>query len=209
MDFNELLKKFVEEDKINQLLEEMKGNKFFLASEENLDTRYSKLKEDHESLKGQHNEANKLIEQLKTSNAGNEDLQNKVSDYESKMAQLEAENNQLKIDNAIKVELLANKAKSEDLDYLMFKIKQNETEIKLDENGKLKGFDDVLTEIKTSCASQFEVEGKKKVDLNNLPNVNDSDNTITKEQFEKMGYSSRVKLREENPEMYNTLTKKN
>lgn len=209
MDFQELLKKFVQEDKINQLLEEMKGNKFFLASEENLDTRYSKLKEDNESLKGQYNEANKLIEQLKTSNAGNEDLQNKVNTYESKMAQLEAENNQLKIDKAIEVELLANKAKSEDLDYLMFKIKQNEKEIKLDEKGKLTGFDEVLTEIKTSCASNFEVESKKKVELNNLPNVNESDNAITKEQFEKMGYSSRVKLKEENPEMYNTLSKKN
>lgn len=207
MDFNELLKKFVEEDKINQLLEEMKGNKFFLASEENLDTRYSKLKEDHESLKGQHNEANKLIEQLKTSNAGNEDLQNKVSDYESKMAQLEAENNQLKIDNAIKVELLANKAKSEDLDYLMFRIKQNETEIKLDENGKLKGFDNVLTEIKTSCASQFEVEGKKKVDLNNLPNVDGDNMTISKEEFNKMSYNDKNKLYQDDPETYKKLSK--
>lgn len=151
-------------------------------------------------------EANKLIADLKKSNQGNEELQGKISTYETENAKLKAENEQLKLDNAIKVELLSAKAKGDDLDYLMFKIKQNNDKLSLTENGELKGFD--VEEIKTAYPSNFEVETKKVVDVNNLPKIDSNDNTITKEQFEKMGYKERTKLFNENPDVYNELNKK-
>lgn len=150
-------------------------------------------------------EANKLIGELKKSSQGNEELQGKISNYETELAKLKAENEQLKLDNAIKVELLNAKAKGDDLDYLMFKIKQNNEKLSLSDNGELKGFD--VEEIKTAYPSNFEVETKKVVDVNNLPKIDTSDNTITKEQFNKMGYKERTKLFNENPEMYNELKK--
>ena len=148
-------------------------------------------------------EANKLIAELKKSNQGNEELQGKISTYETQLNELKAENEQLKLDNAIKVELLSAKAKGDDLDYLMFKIKQNNEKLSLTENGELKGFD--VEEIKTAYPSNFEVESKKVVDVNNLPKIESNDNTITKEQFEKMGYKERTKLFNENPDVYNEL----
>ena len=151
-------------------------------------------------------EANKLIGELKKSNQGNEELQGKISTYETQLTQLKQENEELKLENAIKVELLGAKAKSDDLDYLMFKIKQNNDKLTLSEDGKLKGFD--VEQVKTTYPSNFETETKKVVDVNNLPKIDESDNSITKEQFDKMGYSSKVKLKQENPEMYNTLVKK-
>lgn len=151
-------------------------------------------------------EANKLIEEFKKSSQGNEELQGKIGTYENELKALKEENEQLKLDNAIKVELLGAKAKGDDLDYLMFKIKQNNDKLSLTENGELKGFD--VEAIKTTYPGNFEVETKKVVDVNNLPKIEDSDNAITKEQFDKMGYSSKVKLKAENPEMYNTLAKK-
>lgn len=151
-------------------------------------------------------EANKLIAELKKSNQGNEELQGKIGTYETQLNELKAENEQLKLDNAIKVELLSAKAKGDDLDYLMFKIKQNNEKLSLTENGELKGFD--VEEIKTAYPSNFEVETKKVVDVNNLPKIESNDNTITKEQFEKMGYKERTKLFNENPDVYNELNKK-
>lgn len=148
-------------------------------------------------------EANKLIEELKKSNQGNEELQGKIGTYETQLNELKAENEQLKLDNAIKVELLSAKAKGDDLDYLMFKIKQNNEKLSLSENGELKGFD--VEEIKTAYPSNFEVETKKVVDVNNLPKIENGDNTITKEQFEKMGYQEKNKLFNENPDVYNEL----
>ena len=151
-------------------------------------------------------EANKLIAELKKSNQGNEELQGKIGTYETQLNELKAENEQLKLDNAIKVELLSAKAKGDDLDYLMFKIKQNNEKLSLSENGELKGFD--VEEIKTAYPSNFEVETKKVVDVNNLPKIDGNENTITKEQFEKMGYKERTKLFNENPDVYNELKQK-
>lgn len=151
-------------------------------------------------------EANKLIAELKKSNQGNEELQNKIGTYETELNQLKAENEQLKLDNAIKVELLGAKAKGDDLDYLMFKIKQNNDKLSLTENGELKGFN--VEEVKTAYPSNFEVETKKVVDVNNLPKIETGDNTITKEQFDKMGYKEKNKLFIENPDVYNELKQK-
>ena len=151
-------------------------------------------------------EANKLIEELKKSNQGNEELLQKISTYETELQQVKAEKEQLKLDKAIERELLSAKAKGDDLDYLMFKIKQNNDKLSLTENGELKGFD--VEEIKTTYPSNFEVETKKVVDVNNLPKIDSNENTITKEQFEKMGYKEKNKLFNENPDVYKELNKK-
>lgn len=151
-------------------------------------------------------EANKLIKSLQESNKGNEELQGQINTYNEQITKLQAENEQLKIDNAIKVGLLAEKAKADDLDYLMFKIKQDNTNLKLDENGNVKGLD--YKDIKVAYPNNFEVSSKKEVDVNNLPQIKEPDVSVSKEEFDKMGYSAKVKLKAENPEVYNTLVNK-
>lgn len=151
-------------------------------------------------------EANKLIAELKKSNQGNEELQNKIGTFESEIAHLKEENMQLKLDNAIERELLSAKAVNDDLNYLMFQIKERCKDLSLTENGELKGFD--VEEIKTAFPKNFEVETKKVVDVNNLPKIDSNENTITKEQFEKMGYKERTKLFNENPDVYKELNNK-
>lgn len=207
MNLQELIKKHFGDDeaKITAFLDEMKTNKIFTASEENLDTRYSKLKGDFEAKTKEYDESQNLIAELKKASKGNEEMQTKFTEYESKVAELQAENEQLKIENALKVELLGAKAKASDLDYLMFKYKQENNEITLDDNGKIKGFD--IEKIKTAYPSNFEVESKKEVDVNNLPNINDKPSTITKEDFNKMGYQEKNKLYMEDKELYTELSK--
>lgn len=151
-------------------------------------------------------EGTKLIEELKKSNQGNEELLQKISTYEQELKQEREEKAQLKLDGAIERELLGAKAVKDDLNYLMFQIKEKYKELSLTENGELKGFD--VEEIKTAFPKNFEVETKKVVDVNNLPKIDDGDTTITKEQFEKMGYKERTKLFNENPDVYNELSKK-
>lgn len=208
MNLQELLKEFLEEERITELLDKMKTNKIFTASEENLDTRYSKLKGDYDGVVAERDNANKLIADLKKTNAGNEELQGKITTYETQLAELQKENEQLKIDSEMKIELLAKKAKADDIDYLMFRIKQDtDKEIKLDENGKLKGFDEVLDGLKVSYPNNFEVSSKKEVDELLLPKGEDKKSTITKEQFDKMGYKERMELMNNDPDTYNELKK--
>ena len=92
MTISEILKaKGISDDVIKGVLEDMKANKVFTASEENLDIRYGKLKTDHEGVTKQLGEANTLIEELKKSNKGNEGLQQKVTAYEAQVQQLQQE----------------------------------------------------------------------------------------------------------------------
>ena len=200
MTIAEILKaKGLDDDAINGIIEEMKTNKIFTASEKNLDIRYGKLKTDHDSKLAELAEANNLISELKKNNKGNEGLQQKIADYEGQVAQLQAELEQTKLDAAIKVELLSSKAL--DVDYLTFKLKEKGDALALDESGKVKGWDDKLAALKTQFPTQFESDGKKTIIENRLPHDEGGD-SITRESLLKKPYAERMKIFTENPEAY-------
>lgn len=148
--------------------------------------------------------ANGLIAELKKGTKGNEELQGKIAGYETQVATLQEELEQTKLESAIKVELLA--AKALDVDYLTFKLREK-GELTLDENGKIKGWEDKVAALKTQFPTQFESTTQKKVLENKLPNGDEGNKTVTKEEFNKMGYNSRVELKTNNPELYSQLTK--
>ena len=205
MNLIEIMKaKGISEDIIKAVQEDMKTNKIFTASEENLDIRYGKLKTEHDSKLSELNEANNLIAELKKNNKGNGGLQQKISDYEGQVAQLQAELEKTRVEAAIKVELLSSKAL--DVDYLTFKLKEKGA-IELDENGKIKGWDDKIAALKTQFPNQFETAGSKKYDEHKLPDERDHEGSVTKDTFAKMGYQDRLKLFNENPATYAEMTK--
>lgn len=206
MNLTEILKaKSISDELIQAILEDMKANGVYTASEENLDIRYGKLKTQHEGTEKQLAEATALIETLKKSTKGQEDAQQKITAYEQQVQQLAQELEQTKLDAAIKVELLA--AHAMDVDYLTFKLKEK-GELTLDEQGKIKGWDDKLAGLRTQFPTQFEAQGKKNVIENRLPTgVEPGEKLVTKEEFNRMGYGSRVQLRQENPELYDQLVK--
>ena len=152
--------------------------------------------------------ANDLIAELKKGTKGNEELQGKITGYETQVEELQAELYETKIKSALKVALLSEKAT--DIDYLTFKLeeklKSEGKTLELDDNENIKGWDDLLSGLKVQLPNQFETVINRKVDPNRLPKPDDKP-VMSKEEFNKLGYNSRVKLREENPELYDTLTK--
>ena len=198
-----LLKNNIEEATAKKIVAAMKENNFFLSSEENIDTRYSKLKEQHSLKEKEHTEATKLIAELQKSLEGNQEAATKITEYESKLEKLESEKRALELDSAVKFKLLANGAKAEDLDYLMFKVKQNE--ISVDEKGNLKGLD--VKEVQTAFPNHFTKTAKKKFESNKLPDSDQGEAAITREKFKKMDYNARAALKSENPELYAELRK--
>lgn len=152
--------------------------------------------------------ANDLIAELKKGTKGNEELQGKITGYETQVADLQKQLAETKIASAIKIALLSEKAL--DVPYLTFKLeeklKAEGKTLELDDNGNIKGWDDLLSGLKTQLPNQFESTSSKKVDPNRLPKSEDGQ-VMSKEEFNKLGYNSRVKLREENPELYETMTK--
>ena len=205
MTLAEVLKaKGIDDEVIKGILEDMKANKIFTASEENLDVRYGKLKTDHDSVIKERDEGKALIAELQKSNKGNEALQRQVSDYEAKMAQIQAELEQTKIESEAKVGLLA--AKALDVDYLLFKLKEK-GELSRGDDGKVKGLDDMIDALKTQFPAQFETTSTKHYQEHRLPDDVPVEKPVTKEEFNKMGYNSRVELKRNNPEQYSQLMK--
>ncbi len=203
MTLQEILKsQGLSDEQIEKVTGEMKQNKIFLADEENLGIRYKKLKDDHDALTKQHGEATTLIEELKKGNKGNEQLQSKITAYETQVADLQAELEKTKVESAIKVALLS--AKAIDVDYLTFKLKEK-GEIKLDDQGNIKGIDDMLAGLKTQFPNQFESASQKKIEEHKLPDGDDT-KKISQEDFNKMGYQDRLKVYNENPELYAELS---
>lgn len=158
-------------------------------------------------LEGKTNEldtANNLINDLKKSNKGNEDLQGKIGTYENQVQELQAQLEKTKLESAVKVALL--EAKATDIDYLTFKLNQ-EGELKLDENGKIQGWEDKLSGLKTQFPSQFENGQFKRIEEHKLEENKDTNGSLTKQDLLKKPYAERVKFKEENPETYNELMK--
>lgn len=201
MTLQEILKaKGLDDQAVESVIGEMKQNKIFTSAEENLDIRYGKLKTDFDNLTKQHGESTALIEQMKKDNAGNANLQSKITEYEGKIQQMEQELQQTKVDAALKVALL--EAKVTDVDYLTFKIKEK-GEVKLGDDGKIKGIDDTIAALKTQFPQHFASESKKKIDENKLPDGEDKGDGWTKKDILSKPYNERLAMYQENPEAFN------
>ena len=206
MTLQEILKaKGMTDEDIKSTIVEMKQNKIFTTSHENMDIRYPKLKTDYDNLTTQHGESTKLIEQLKAGTKDNEALQTKITNYEAQIATLNEQLKQERIDNAVKVALL--EAKATDIDYMTFKLKEK-GELELDENGRIKGIDDRLAGLKTQFPTQFEAPaGAKEVIPLKLPGGGNKGSGMTRAEFLRKPYSERAAFAANNPEEYEAIMK--
>ena len=170
--------------------------------------KYTSLETDLSGKTSELEKANGLIEELKKSTGTDEETQQKITDYEAEIADLKKENAELKTENALKFALVA--AGAVDVDYLVFKAKEK-AEIKLGDDGKIKGEADLISGLKTQLPAMFgasnnqqQNHGGRKILENNLPG-GDNGKTVTKEQFRAMGYAERLKIKQENPELFKQL----
>lgn len=126
-----------------------------------------------EQLTGKQSEidaANKLIEELKKSTKGNEDLQTKITGYEGQVAELQKQLAETKLKSAVKVALLEEHAV--DIDYLTYKLQEKMKDkgesLELDENDRIKGWNAQLEGLKTQFPTMF-TAGTQKIEENKLP----------------------------------------
>ena len=166
-----------------------------------------KLDRIQETLTGRETEltnANNLIAQLEKASKGNETALNQIAEYKTQAEQLQAELAETKLKSAIKVALLSEKAV--DVDYLTFKLNEKLKEkgeaLELDENENIKGWDERLAGLKVQFPTMFESSTRKIVEQNRLPEEPNGGTGVSKEQFDKMGYQSSLKLKQEQPDVY-------
>ena len=203
MNLTEILKaNGVDDEVITKITADMKNNKVFTAGEDNLDIRYGKLKTEHAQAQQSISDLQAQIsqfEQLKSQNA------TLIEETNKKLADLQAENNRIKLDNALERALI--EAKVQDVDYMKFKLKEKHPDgFKLDENGKIESINTVLDDLKVQFPNQF-AKTEKKIEEKKLEKTDNDNGGITGEQFNKMNYHERAKLFKENPEQYAELNK--
>lgn len=154
----EIIKKYVEGDRFENLLNELKENNINFANEENLDIRYGKLKTDMEEKSRLYAEAQKHIENLSQGVKSSEDLKAKQNEYERKIKALEAENQEIKVSSSLKQALI--KEKATDIEYLTYKIKNeyqnSKTPFEFSADGSLKGLDEMIDRVKKQHINLFE-----------------------------------------------------
>jgi hypothetical protein len=149
--------------------------------------------------------ANDLIAELRKAEKNNEGVQSKITAYEQQVQQLQAQLNETRINAAIKLALV--EAKALDTDYLSFKLesklKEDNKQIELDENGNIKGWDNIISGLKTQYPTQFETgAGNGKNVMEHKLDHGNSDDKLTRESILKMPYAQRAELAEKDPEGY-------
>ena len=189
---------------IDKIASEMKANKICTASEENLDIRYGKLKNEHTALTQQATDLQSQIAQFEQLKA---QLTSQAEEANKKIAEMQSENAKIKADYALERALM--EAKVQDVDYMKFKIKEKHPDgFKLDENGKIESINTVIDDLKVQFPNQF-VKTEKKIEEKKLEKSDNDNGGISSEQFTKMNYHERAKLFKENPEQYAELNKNN
>lgn len=139
--------------------------------------KFDSLNADFTSKQTELDEANKLIEQLKKESKSNEAYKEKFAEYEKTIAQLQEQNYADKLNNAVKMALLASGVS--DVDYITYKLNEklsenNET-LELDNNGNVKGIDSRIEELKITFPKMFDnntVDGLNVLDPKKLPDGN-------------------------------------
>lgn len=81
----------------------------------------------------------------------------------------------------------------------------NVDDFKLDKEGNLNDSENLTKSIKDTWSEFVTKEGVKGADVTNPPH--NTGESVTKEQFAKMGYRAKAKLHADNPDLYATLTK--
>ena len=193
----------IDDEVAGKITADMKANKIFTAGEDNLDVRYSKLKNDYTASTQQITDLQSQIAQFEQAKSQNATL---IEEANKKLAELQEENARIKTDYALDRALM--EAKVQDVDYMKFKLKEKHPEgFKLDENGKVESINTVLDGLKVQFPNQFS-KTEKKIEEKKLEKTDDTNTGITSEQFSKMNYHEKAKLFKENPEQYAELNKK-
>ena len=94
--------------------------------------------------------ANGLIAELKKGTKGNDELQGKVTAYETQVEQLQEQLKQTQVDAELKVAMLSAGAKADDIVIIStFKLNSKGKKLEIGEDGHIKGVDEMIAGLKT------------------------------------------------------------
>ena len=190
------------EEQTTSFTEALRTNGIYTTTHENMDVRYPKMKANYETSQRELGEARTRMAEMQTAAEGQAELQ-------AQLQQAQAELAKEKLNSAIKIGLLSEKAV--DVDYLTFKLNESANgdgeALTLDENGNIKGWKDKVEGLKTQFPNMFESadngDGYTVYKPNALQKPDKRDQPPT--SLKNMSYEQRMELNEKNPTLYRQL----
>lgn len=159
------------------------------------------LKQAKESLEAMQSD----IETLKKANADNAELSKQIDELNAAQLKREeeytAQIQKMELDGIVERTLLSSKVKNAKAVRALLDLEDAKVK-----DGTIKGLDDQLTKLKESDPYLFESESKPTGVTPGEPHGGQGSTGITQEQFNKMGYLQRAKLKEDDPNAYSELT---
>lgn len=144
------------------------------------------------------------IEALKKSNADNAELSKQIDELNAAQLKREeeytAQIQKMELDGIVERTLLSSKVKNAKAVRALLDLEDAKVK-----DGTIKGLDDQLTKLKESDPYLFESESKPTGVTPGEPHGGQGSTGVTQEQFNKMGYLQRAKLKEDDPNAYSEL----
>lgn len=145
------------------------------------------------------------IETLKKANADNAELSKQIDELNAAQLKREeeytAQIQKMELDGIVERTLLSSKVKNSKAVRALLDLEDAKVK-----DGTIKGLDDQLTKLKESDPYLFESDSKPTGVTPGEPHGGQGSTGITQEQFNKMGYLQRAKLKEDDPNAYSEFT---
>lgn len=190
------------EDLIAMGLTEEQGKKVMDSLDGNYvtKTRFNEVNEENKTLKKSVSDRDKQLEDLKKSSGNNEELKKQIETLQQENANQkkahEAEMTQLRLDNAIDAALTAAGAKN----IKAVRALLDTSKVKVGEDGKLTGFDDLLSAVQKSDSYLFAEKQQKQNFKGFQPGASGNVKPGTKVDMSKMTYEELANYIDQNPD---------
>lgn len=163
-------------------------------------TRFNEVNEENKTLKKSVSDRDKQLEDLKKSSGDNEELKKQIETLQQENANQkkahEAEMTQLRLDNAIDAALTAAGAKN----IKAVRALLDTSKVKVGEDGKLSGFDDLLSAVQKSDSYLFAEKQQKQNFKGFQPGASGNVKPGTKVDMSKMTYEELANYIDQNPD---------
>lgn len=163
-------------------------------------TRFNEVNEENKTLKKSVSDRDKQLEDLKKSSGDNEELKKQIETLQQENANQkkahDAEMTQLRLDNAIDAALTAAGAKN----IKAVRALLDTSKVKVGEDGKLTGFDDLLSAVQKSDSYLFAEKQQKQNFKGFQPGASGNVKPGTKVDMSKMTYEELANYIDQNPD---------
>ena len=164
-------------------------------------SQFNQKNEELKQAKGSLTTMQSDIETLKKANADNAELSKQIDELNAAQLKREeeytAQIQKMELDGIVERTLLSSKVKNSKAVRALLDLEDAKVK-----DGTIKGLDDQLTKLKESDPYLFESDSKPTGVTPGEPHGGQGSTGITQEQFNKMGYLQRAKLKEDDPNAY-------